>query len=372
MQEHDKLPDLIGDIYDAALDPASWTSVLTSITDFVEGHACGLISKDPVSKFGDTHYYCNVDPHYIQLYAETYAKFDPMASLPRFGTIVSIPDLVSYDDYRRGRFYQEWLRPQGWVDFANITLEKSGPNSAVLLALVPKKGCMVDAKMRRRVAIIGPHARRALLIGKSMDLKKSEAASFADTLNGLSASIFFVDASGRIVHANAAGQDMLYSGSPIRSIGGSLATSDSQSNQTLREVFAAAPHGDTGMGAKAIALPLTAHDGDRYVAHVLPLTSGERRATGAAYTAVAAVFVRKAELGSPLDVVAQTYKLTPAELRVLLSIVDVGGVPETAAALGVAETTVKTHLYRLFDKASVSRQADLVKLVAGFTNPLVG
>ena len=84
------------------------------------------------------------------------------------------------------------------------------------------------------------------------------------------------------------------------------------------------------------------------------------------------MFVRKAELGSPADVIAQSYKLTPTELRVLLAIVEVGGVPETAAALGVAETTVKTHLYRLFDKAGVSRQADLVKLVAGFSNPLVG
>jgi DNA-binding CsgD family transcriptional regulator len=66
------------------------------------------------------------------------------------------------------------------------------------------------------------------------------------------------------------------------------------------------------------------------------------------------------------------YKLTPAELRVLLAIVDVGGVPEVAAALGVAVTTVKTHLNRLFEKTGVGRQADLVKLVAGFSTPLAG
>jgi hypothetical protein len=35
---------------------------------------------------------------------------------------------------------------------------------------------------------------------------------------------------------------------------------------------------------------------------------------------------------------------------------------------GVAETTVKTHLYRVFSKTS--RQADLVKIAAGFSNPL--
>ena len=47
------------------------------------------------------------------------------------------------------------------------------------------------------------------------------------------------------------------------------------------------------------------------------------------------------------------------------------GVPETADALGIAETTVKTHLHRVFAKTGVSRQADLVKLAAGFSNPLV-
>ncbi|MGZ3349601.1 MAG: helix-turn-helix domain-containing protein, partial [Xanthobacteraceae bacterium] len=68
--------------------------------------------------------------------------------------------------------------------------------------------------------------------------------------------------------------------------------------------------------------------------------------------------------------IARTFELTPAELRVLLGIVEVGGVPETAENLGVAETTVKTHLHRVFAKTGASRQADLVKLAAGFSNPL--
>jgi DNA-binding CsgD family transcriptional regulator len=71
------------------------------------------------------------------------------------------------------------------------------------------------------------------------------------------------------------------------------------------------------------------------------------------------------------DFIANLYKLTPAELRVLRAIVDVGGVPEVAASLGVAVTTIKTHLGRLFEKTGVGRQADLVKLVAGFSTPLV-
>jgi DNA-binding CsgD family transcriptional regulator len=366
-----KLAELIGDIYDTALDRALWTGVLTSITDFVDGQACGLISKDPVSKFGNTHYYWGVDPHYIQLYSDIYSKFDPLATLPRFGQIASIPDLVSYEDYRHGRFYQDWLRPQGWSDLANVMLEKS-ESTAFLLTVVPNRECMVDEELRGRIALIAPHVRRALLVGRAIDQKQSEAETFADTLDGLSAATFLVDALGRIVHANAAGRDMLYANDFVRSVGGRLAARDAEANKTLREVFTTAAKGDVRVDAKAIALPLTAYDGERHVAHVLPLTSGARRATSITYTAVAAVFVRKAALGSSFDAIGQTHKLTPAELRVLQSIVDVGGVPETAAALGVAESTVKTHLYRLFDKTDASRQADLVKLVAGFSNPFVG
>jgi DNA-binding CsgD family transcriptional regulator len=141
----------------------------------------------------------------------------------------------------------------------------------------------------------------------------------------------------------------------------------------LQEVFAAAGSGDAAIGTQGIALPLRATDGACYVAHVLPLTSGARRIAGLAYAATAAVFVRRAALDtlSPPDVIARTYKLTPTELNVLLAIVEVGGVPEVAAALGVAETTVKTHLGRLFVKTGAGRQADLVKIVAGFATPLI-
>jgi DNA-binding CsgD family transcriptional regulator len=45
-------------------------------------------------------------------------------------------------------------------------------------------------------------------------------------------------------------------------------------------------------------------------------------------------------------------------------------VAETAEALGIAETTTKTHLQRIFSKTGTSRQADLVRLVAGYTGPV--
>src|SRR5262249_11735801 len=80
---------------------------------------------------------------------------------------------------------------------------------------------------------------------------------------------------------------------------------------------------------------------------------------GVAGEAATAVFVRRAAMDGPSspDVIAESYKLTPTELRVLTALVEIGGVPEVAAALGVAETTVKTHLGRLFAKTGPRRPA---------------
>jgi len=362
-----KLPDLIEEIYDAALEPALWNNVVVSINDFVGGQACGLISKDTMRQSGRTHYYCGVDPHYIQLYSETYSRFDPLTTLPPFGQVVSIPDLLPYDEYRLGPFYQEWLRPQGCVDVANVVLEKSSSNSAVLLTVLPRAD-MLDNEMRRRIALIAPHVHRALLINRTIDSRQSEAATFAATMDGLSAGIFLVDADCRLVHANAAGHDMLSADDVLSSIGGQLVARDMKSNRTLREIFA---DDRNALDAKGTALTLTARDGERYVMHRLPLTSAARTRIGMTYQAVAALFVRKVALDSPCgELVARAFELTPAELRVLLAIVEVGGVPETALALGVAETTIKTHLHRVFSKTGSSRQADLVKLAAAFSSPL--
>jgi DNA-binding CsgD family transcriptional regulator len=73
----------------------------------------------------------------------------------------------------------------------------------------------------------------------------------------------------------------------------------------------------------------------------------------------------------PLEVLAQEFGLTAAELRVLVALIEVGGrVSEIAPVLALAGSTVRTHLRRLFEKTGTTRQADLVRIVAGYASPL--
>lgn len=373
MNVGEQLSSLIGDIYDATLDPLQRNNVLDRIAKFTGGHSCGLLSRHLLNDSDKLYCYIGADPESLRAYSESFSKFALTANAPCGPEqVVSTADLVPYEEFRQGRFYKEWARPQGWVDIASVVIDKSPERCTMLSVVRREESGMVDDEMRQRMALVVPHVRRALQIGSTIDLKHAEARSFPDVLNGLSAGMILLDGNARIVHANAAGRDILEASDFLRAICGRLVASDPPINAALREILLAAEAGDAVVGTRGVALPFTAHNRERYVAHVLPLTSGARRSAGLAYNAVAALFVRKVafSVSSPAELIGRMYKLTPTELRVLSAIVDIGGVPEAAAALGVATTTIRTHLGRLFEKTGVGRQADLVKLVAGFSTPL--
>ena len=376
MSDTEQLSALIGEIYDAALDPALWPQVLPKSAQFVGGPAASLFYKDAASKSGDVAYDCGIDPHYRQLYFDKYIKLDPLTIghvFAEVGQPVAIGDIMPYDEFLETRVQREWGQPQGLVDNLNVALDKTATSAAMYCVFRHERDGRVDDEMRRRMRLIAPHMRRAVLIGRVIDFKTAEAATFADTADGLGAGMFFVDASARIVHANASGHVMVAQGSLLRVVDGKLVPNDASAEQALNEVYAMAERGDAAIGVKGIAVPLLALDGERHVAHVLPLTSGARRRAGTSYVAAAAMFVQKAALDtpSPQEVIGKLYKLTPTELRVLLAIMQVGSTPEVAEALGISEATVKTHLHRVFAKTGTKRQADLVKLVAGYASPLV-
>jgi DNA-binding CsgD family transcriptional regulator len=376
MSETERLSALIGDIYDVALNPALWPDTLAKIAGFVGGQSAGLFSKDSVNKAANAYYTFGCDSRYLQLSLGNSWKFDPFASLPLFDVaqVVSNDNFMPYDEYRETPFHREWARPQGLVDSASAVLDKSVTGVAFLSVLRNEANGRVDDGVRRRLGLVVPHVRRSVLIGKTIDLRQAEAATFAEALDGLSAGMLFVDSSGRITHANAAGRAMIAGGNVLRASLGRLLANDPDVNRALRDIFVAAAAGDAALGVRGVAVPLVARDGERYVVHVLPLSSGARRGAGVSYAAAAALFVQKAALAtrSPPAVIAKTYRLTPMELRVLLAIVEVGGVPQVAEMLGIGESTVKTHLKRLYEKTGARRQADLVKLFAGYTTPLLG
>lgn len=374
MGEVEQVSALIGDIYDASLDPALWPCVLERACCLTRSAAGAMMAYASVPESTALSVSWGAEE-----YADTYCTYNAInpLNIPTLlyatpGSVVATADVLPYEELTSSRFFKEWFAPQRLVDALFMSLEKSATSYVGIALSRHERAGRVDDAMRQRAELLVPHFRRAVTIGNVVNQRKVEAEVLAETLDGLSSALFLVDADGRIKHANASGQAMLRAALVVSDPRGKLAAADAEGDRVLKETIAAAAAGNAASKRAGAGLPLRARDGNYYMAQILPLSGGQRRAAGASYSAVAAVFVRKAELTlrHPVEALAKHCKLTAAETRVLLAIVELCGVPEVSRSLEISQATVKTHLQRIFDKTGSTRQAQLVKLVAGFLSPL--
>lgn len=363
---------VVAALYDAALDPAIWSAAMGLTTLYMRGSASAIYEWAKGGSRGFIHDDGNLAPAFKSLYFNHYARIDPLVSEHRtleIGEPFSVSDVLDFDRYRKTRFYREWSGPQGIVDLLAAPIERTGSSAVLFGVLRQSDDGPADDAMRHRMRMVVPHVRRALAIGQLSEANAAHTTDLRATLDGLQAGVFLADSDGRLIHANTAGTQMLADGAAIRNRNGRLTPPDAAAAGALTQALAAANAGRTPAGDKGQAIAIAGRDGSHFAAHLLPL--GRSRRPGVDQAA-AAIFVHRASLNTPVapDLVGTAYGLTPAERRVLSHIVEAGSVAETAERLRVSETTVKTHLHRIFSKTGTGRQSELVKLIAGFAGPL--
>ncbi|WP_291850467.1 helix-turn-helix transcriptional regulator [Bradyrhizobium sp.] len=375
----DKLSDVIGKIYDSAVDPALWPLAL-------EG-ACGLI--------GATHSYIGIydsdrwgmrygpqwggDPHWMKLYREKYGEMMPFWKIiPKFdvGEVISSRRTFEIaggneEEIRKSPFFTEWADPAGHRDSVTSIVSRSETQFGLFHLLTPPTRDLCGPEEWAVAELLVPHIRRAVAIGDLLDMKSIAATAFEATLDTLAIAVVLVDAEARIRHANTAAQTMLSADAPIMSRDGLLRASTTPATLALATAIARAAANESGIGLAGIGVPVSGRDGRPAIAHVLPLKSGKLR-PDLAPGAVAAVFVTPAQLEAlpPVEALVALYELTPTEARVLVEIASGRNRAAAAEALGIADSTVKTHLARVFEKTGTSEQSELAKLVASLTPPV--
>jgi DNA-binding CsgD family transcriptional regulator len=76
------------------------------------------------------------------------------------------------------------------------------------------------------------------------------------------------------------------------------------------------------------------------------------------------------DLRTPLGIAAEVFGLTRAETETLAQVLEGRSLDEAGAVLGVARSTVKSHLDDIFAKSGTRRQAELVARVMGLATPV--
>ena len=167
------------------------------------------------------------------------------------------------------------------------------------------------------------------------------------------AGMFIVDKTLRVISADEAGRETLENGASLRLILGRLCTGSVSLNAQLRN--------DVICGTPTSDIRLSSGNGAGMALSVLPVASLD----GSSHQASVMVRTEQAS-GDNIGKVQAACALTATETEVLRLIYKGLSTVEVAGVMGVAKTTVRTHLRHIFDKTETSRQSELVHFIASW------
>jgi DNA-binding CsgD family transcriptional regulator/PAS domain-containing protein len=309
-------------------------------------------------------------PAYGDDIVETWGGDERISQFPLEEPIVQ-SQAVTDVALRASRFFTEWVRPQGVMDAVAIGLERNSRMVSTLsFGRHDQAGAVTDIELAG-LRLIAPHIRRALAISQALEIQTIKASQFTATLEAFSVGVVIVDEDATVIHTNAAAQAMLEASDPIFVRAGRIGIPAAAAAATLKSAVMQAARNETELGKRGgVGIPAPRRDGAPCIVHVFPLRRRESR-FDLVPRAAAALFIADAATPPqlPADALALLYGLTPAETRVFEMIVAGGTQSDIAKKLGLAVSTIKTHLLRVFEKAGCKRQADLVRLASSLSVP---
>ena len=190
-----------------------------------------------------------------------------------------------------------------------------------------------------------------------------EAAVFSSLLNSLSASLFILEASGKIAYVNQSAEKHLATGTLLSMSGRHVMARKSVGweNLSQRVADAARENGDRSRLPKSVSL--FDSDGRRAFAFLAPLGCPQN---------LWSVFItfRAEEKDAIQNSLRYTFDLTPMEAKVAAMIAK-GERPQAIAdALAVSVNTVRTHLKNAFAKTETGSQSALAAVVNDVMPPV--
>ena len=368
---------LIGQVYDAALDPERWPALVDAIKQAVGGSASVMLHYDGVLVGRSVG---NVGVSGLSGYEQSalstynhYASIDTrtplVAAMPVGGVYVDDRDF-GFGTVMESEIFHEFFRPLslGHGMAANLFRDDSRM-SAFSVHRHLKDGAFSPEAVQLFEAL-APHVTRALQIHRQAALLRIERDGATQALDELAAGLIVVDRNARVLWANGVGEGLLCAGDGLGAFCGRLTTSRPDTTQALHAQIAQAVATAIGTAAQAgEVLRLERHEARRPLAVlVCPLRPDEPLFQRAVPAALVLVNDPDRRSQPRPETLAKFYGLTLAQANLLTALVDGRRIADYANEKGISMNTAKSHLQRIFERTGQSRQSDLVREV--LTNPV--
>ena len=351
--------DIVSEIYEAAVVPELWPAVLQKLADRTDGALASLfVLNNGGMKFVGTPEAERLISDYVALGRPDYNS--------RFAARLAIKENGFHDDvdifpdasYAHDPFYVEFLYPRGygWVA-GNCIRPPTGEVASLSIERKRTRGAF-EREIIDALNSLEPHIGRASLLAIRLGLERARAMAELMQKLGLPAAV--LREGGALMAANELFAELIPSLAQDRR--DRLHICDAHADALFVDALA-------GPGRKrrtaVNSIPVAMREGRQpAILHLLPICGAANDIFSQASSLLVVTPVDRGAVPDA-DLLQGLFDLTPAEARVARGIGAAQSVDALAEALGISRETVRTQLKAVLSKTGLSRQQELVSLLAG-------
>ena len=364
----DRFGRVVEHLYEAALGGVSWASTAGAMNDLIRTTGQSITHLD-MGPGGEpelllSRFYVGAESRddLRQLYYRDYYWRDE--AIPRLaglddGELAWKSDLYTDREMKTSAAYNEF-RVANSTHNGFFTAMHASDGSGIVWSCgnsTEREGWGHDQV--RVIRLLAPHIRQAARVRRAITDAGALGASLAGLLENGRVGSIHLDRHGRIMEANDRARRVLVERDGLRDAEGVLSCGHRGENEELQRLLARAlpRYGVPGAGG---SMRITRRkDQTPLVLEIHPARRmGVDRRAGQVGALVLVVDPARRPRVDP-GLVARLFGLTPMESRVAVAVAAGRTVPGIAVSLGCAESTVKTHLKRVYRKLGIRKQTEL-------------
>jgi DNA-binding CsgD family transcriptional regulator len=362
MEEERQLIELI---YEAASNPARWQDVLNRFIQVTDGIGGSLFVGDPtMDEFAFVCRY-NMSKEEAAFYVEHCAATDQWAiitgTMPE-GTVRASQEIWPEEEMVQSVAYQKMYGPRNWhYGMGGIFLRTPTSLSAMTMLREKEKGPCGDRELNLLRELL-PHLRRAALLHVELTSLRSERAALIGQLDRYPLAFLTIAGDRRVMFANLAAKNLMAARDGLRVELGQLRATSTSDDIALRDVAAQIA---TNRNSQLRRLSVRRASGATpYRLLLIPIPSFGAVPLIMSQPAAAIMVIDVETAAKPeASALQELFSLTPAEIRLVSSLVQGLSLEEISTQLCVSFETVRSHLRSAFSKTATNRQGELIALV---------
>lgn len=362
--ELESFNDIVGGIYQAALDAQTWDEALTRFVNYYAPPLWGANfllwerPPEPGARFVASAY---LAAHAREVYATTFAGANPWSVRTRtvaVGRVVNTDDLCPRAEFVESPLYRNFLATWEMTRALIAILDTDG--RARLAWVMPGPDGTDITRLQRGMRLVAPHIQRAVRISRRLAEADLRAGAAEASLALSSTGVLALRDDLSIVNANPRVGKFIDDGAG-RIVDGRWLFCDKDAHAELKRLAAGPAQ------ASAAFIAHNRHGAEHAVIGVrIPAQSAYALDGYIEGASILLTIGAKAKAPSlPVDHLAAWFGFTPAEALLAASLADGDTVRDFAIRRGVTENAVRFLMKGVLRKAGVADQARLVAALRG-------